>query len=218
MLVHIFEDEYLNHKDILLAKISYLIGNSDFLAKIPARKCNVLEITKDEAKKFLDANHIQGYCNSSVYVGSYYNNNLVGVMCFTKANKDNAWILSRYATDMHTICQGLGSKIFSYFIKAYNPDYVKSFLDRRWCSSPDSNLYTKMGFVLEDILKPEYRYIDRNNPTVRIHKFNLRKKELHRRYNFNMDMTEKQMVDKLGYIKIWDCGLYKYGWKKEGAE
>ena len=33
--------------------------------------------------------------------------------------------------------------------------------------------------------------------------------------NFTSDMTEKEMTQKLGYAKIWDCGLYKYEWKKQ---
>jgi hypothetical protein len=27
-------------------------------------------------------------------------------------------------------------------------------------------------------------------------------------------MTETEMVKKLGYDRIWDCGLIKYIWKK----
>ena len=26
-------------------------------------------------------------------------------------------------------------------------------------------------------------------------------------------MTEKEMCDKLGYFRIWNCGLYKYVWR-----
>ena len=53
------------------------------------------------------------------------------------------------------------------------------------------------------------------NPKERIHKFNLRKKSLHRKYDLSMDMTEKEMTQKTWYAKIWDCGLYKYEWKKQ---
>ena len=30
------------------------------------------------------------------------------------------------------------------------------------------------------------------------------------------EMTETEMTKKLGYDKIWDCGLIKYVWRKEG--
>lgn len=217
-LIHIFEDEYLNSKDVLFSKISYMLGNVWVFQKIPARKCIVREITAKEAKTFLNKNHIQGYTNSSVFFGGFYNDMLVGVMTFIKTGNTGEWVLNRYATDIHTICQGLGSKLFKSFVKAYDPQSVKSFLDRRWCFSEDGNIYTKLGFVLTETLAPDYRYVDRDNPKERIHKFNLRKKELHRRYGMDMDMTESQMVKKLGYVKIWDCGLYKYVWTKNSDE
>jgi hypothetical protein len=28
-------------------------------------------------------------------------------------------------------------------------------------------------------------------------------------------MTETEMTTQLGLYKIWDCGLYKFEWKKE---
>ena len=217
-LIHIFEDEYTKTKDILFCKLSYILGNSWVFQRIPARKCTVMEISSKEAKPFLDKNHIQGYTNSSVIFGGFYNNQLVGVMSFVKTGNENEWVLNRYSTDIHSICQGLGSKLFKHFVDKYNPSLVKSFLDRRWCFSENKNLYTEIGFVLSDTLAPDYRYVDKDNPTERIHKFNLRKKELHRRYNLDMSMTERQMVEKLGYVKIWDCGLYKYVWTKNSDD
>ena len=47
----------------------------------------------------------------------------------------------------------------------------------------------------------------------RIHKFNLRKNILIKKYNINPDLTEKEMTKELGYFKIWDCGLLKYAKK-----
>ena len=100
-------------------------------------------------------------------------------------------------------------------VKEKNPIRVKSFADRRWTIAKENNLYTLIGFSLVETLQPEYRYINGTNPKERIHKFNLRKKSLHRKYNLSMDMTEREMTEKLGYAKIWDCGLYKYEWKKQ---
>ena len=112
------------------------------------------------------------------------------------------------------LCCGVGGKLFSYFVKKYNPSYIKSFADRRWTLDKDNNLYTKMGFVLESILKPEYRYIE-SSGYKRIHKFNFRKQRLSKLYN--LSMTETEMCNKIGVYKIWDCGLLKYVWKKEAV-
>jgi len=208
-LVQIFEDEYLTKKDIVKDKLLRIFGISDWLTKMSARKCYIKEIGNDLSKKFLEKNHIQGFVNSTLYFGCFYESKLIGVMTFTEESKGK-WNLTRFATDNRYICRGVGGKLFSYFIKHFKPVEVKSFADRRWTVDNDNNLYTKLGFKLDKILEPDYRYIKDNN---RIHKFNFRKQRLHKKYGFPLSMTESEMAAKLGYYKIWDCGLFKYIWK-----
>lgn len=214
-LIQIFEDEYLNHNEIVFSKICHIIGcDNNPMGKIMGRKTIVTEINMGIAREFLNKNHIQGYGNATLSLGCYYNKMLCGVMSFQKTGKENEWILSRFATAHNYICQGVGSKIFQYFIKKYSPVLVKSFADRRWTTNKDENLYTKMGFNLDSVSKPDYRYVFKQNPKERIHKFNLRKKTLHNKYGLPILMTESEMVKELGLCKIWDCGLYRYIWKK----
>ena len=213
-LIQIFEDEYFSNKSLVISKIEHILQIPRISLKIMGRKCLIRKIENNVAKEFLTKNHIQGYSNTTISYGAFYQNILIGVMCFNKTGKDGEWILNRFATDNKYICQGVGGKLFKYFIVENNPTSVKSFADRRWTLSSDKNLYTMMGFSLTEIIGPEYRYINSTNPKERIHKFNLRKKSLHRKYDLSMDLTEKEMTQKIGYVKIWDCGLYKYEWKK----
>ena len=214
-LIQIFEDEYNNNKDVVISKLKHIIGIDRICMRIMARKCSIREIDNLTAKEFLTKYHIQGYSNTTLSFGAYYQNVLIGVMCFTKTSNNDVWILNRFATDDKYICQGVGGKLFQYFVKNYNPRSVKSFADRRWTVDKENNLYTKIGFKLTKELNPEYRYINKSKPKERIHKFNLRKKTLHNRYNLPIDMTEKEMVKELGLVKIWDCGLYKYEWERK---
>ena len=208
-LIHIFEDEYNNKKDIVLNKIRHIL-DCDKLPRIAGRKCTISEITYNEAKAFLDENHIQGHTKATIYIGAKHNEELVGVMTFVKV-QNNEWELNRFATNNKYICQGVGSKIFSYFIRHYSPQMVKSFADRRWTTLGD-NLYLKLNFELNDVLAPDYRYVI-DGSYERIHKFNFRKQTLHKKYGFDLSMTENEMAAKLNAHKIWDCGLYKYIWK-----
>ncbi len=210
-LIQIFEDEYNDKKEIVFSKLLHIIGKCENLPKIMGRKCEIKEISHENALEFLNKNHIQGYGNSTIRLGAYFQDNLIAVMCFTKTEKKDIWILNRFASDNSYICQGIGGKLFNYFIKKYNPIEIKSFADRRWTIN-ENNLYIKLGFKLDKVLNPDYRYVSNNKG--RIHKFNLRKKTLHNKYDFPIDMTEKKMVEKLGLYKIWDCGLYRYIWKK----
>lgn len=213
-LIHIFEDEYFYKKEIVLSKIKHLIGCDTNLEKIAGRKTIVREISSSEESVFLNEFHIQGspQSNSTVSLGCFYNGKLISVMLFKILNKNTKdYDLTRFSTDFNYVCQGVASKMLSYFIKNYQPDSIISFADRRWTLNKESNLYTKLGFELVDELKPDYRYynekIDRYQ---RFHKFGFRKQKLNKKYGFPLTMTEKEMVQELGYDRIWDCGLFKY--------
>ena len=210
-VIIVFEDEYLNHKDIVLSKIRHLF-KIDEQPKIMARKCNIRTIGRNEAKNFLIKNHIQGFVNSSVYLGAYNNATLIAVMSFT-IERGNEWTLTRFASDNHYVCCGVGGKLFKYFIRNYNFNVIKSFADKRWTYNTEKNLYLELGFSEEKNMPPEYRYF-KNGEIIRHHKFNFRKQVLHRKYGLSMALTETEMVKKLGYNRIWDCGLIKYVYTK----
>ena len=212
-LIHIFENEWCKNKKIVQSKLLNILHKSN-LPKIYARDCNVKIIRKENSREFLNKNHIQGSGGGSIHLGCYYNDELVGVMTFKRERKvSDKWELIRFATDINKHCVGVGGKLFTYFVRNYNPSEVKSFADRRWALDKDNNLYTKLGFKLDSILKPDYYYI--NNKTSFLHKFNFRKQILYKNYDLPLTMTEDEMTEKLGYYKIWDCGLFKYVWKKE---
>ena len=212
-LIQIFEDEYLLHKDIVLSKISHILGISKCDKKVMARKCSIIEIDKETAKKFLTENHIQGFVPSTVYLGAEYEGDIVGVMSFKRTGEK--WELTRFASKIGVLSCGIGGKIFSTFVKKYNPASVKTFADRRWTVSTENNLYTKIGFSFSGYTKPEYKYYKPGDGAIRQHKFGFRKKTLHRKHGLPLTMTENEMTSALGYTKIYDCGLMKYIWTKK---
>lgn len=218
-LIHIFEDEYVNHKDIVLSKLSHVIGLDENKPKIMGRKCEVREIYMYEAKEFLEKYHIQGHASSTVYLGAFHGGKLIAVMCFKNGNvKNDCWELTRFASDYNYVFQGIGGKLFKYFVKNYETTKIISFADRRWTVNSDNNLYTKLGFILEKTTAPDYRYyIDDSKDGKkyqRIHKITFSKKSLIKKYGFPSQMTETEMARELGYDRIWDCGLFKYIWEK----
>jgi very-short-patch-repair endonuclease len=217
-LIHIFEDEYVSNKDIVLNKILHILGESHGI-KIYARKCTIKEIYKSDAEEFLNKYHIQGFSSSTIYLGAFFENELISVMCFKRGNLKNPhWELTRFASDYHYICCGVGGKLFKYFINEYKPECVISFADRRWTVNINNNLYTKLGFIIDRINPPDYRYYnERVDRFKRVHKMYFNKQKLHKKYNFPLTMTESEMTRELGYDRIWDCGLVKYVWKKNNG-
>ena len=212
-LIHIFEDEWLEHEDIVKSKLRHIFGCDNDLPKVYARKCVIKTVDSNVAKQFLVNNHIQGYSRSSVYLGCFYKDGLVGVMSFKREYKDSdKWELTRFATDITRHCIGIGGKLFKHFVSNYNTSEIKSFADRRWSSLIEGNLYDKIGFKMESVLKPDYHYVVNNK---RLHKFGFRKKILLKKYPniVNNGMTEHEMAKKLDFPRIYDCGLIKYIWK-----
>ena len=214
-LIQIFEDEYYNKKEIVLNKIQHIIGENKNLPKIMGRKCIIKEINNTLSESFLEKNHIQGYVASTIYLGAFYQEKLIAVMTFKREKKDcDSWELTRFASDNKYVCQGVGGKLFKYFIRNYKPQEVKSFADRRWTINEKNNIYIQLGFKFGGYTKPDYKYY---NPKIdkhkRIHKFNFRKQILHKKYGLPLTMTETEMAKELGYDRIWDCGLIKYVWK-----
>ena len=209
-LIQIFEDEWINHREICESKLKQICGlNTN--PKIYARKCEIREISdKTEAYEFLDKNHIQGRTVCTIALGAYYQNNLIGVMTFKK-EKEGYWDLNRFATDINYQCVGIGGKLFKYFTRNYPFIEIKSFADRRWTTDPTNNLYTKLGFAFDSFVPPTYWYHNpKINPFIRFHKFGFRKQHLHKQYGLPLTMTEREMTTTLGYTRIWDCGLIKY--------
>lgn len=213
-LIQIFEDEYLNHKDIVLGKISHLLKMDKNLPKIMGRKCLIKNISVDETREFLKKSHIQGFAGSTVYLGSFYNDKLVGVMTFKQSGIKGEWELNRFATDNDYICCGIGGKLFKYFIRRYNPNKVKSFADRRWTIDEENNIYIQLSFKFDSYVEPDYKYFLEKDGIIRQHKFNFRKALLNKRYGLPLTMTEREMVEKLGYLRVYDCGLIKYEWTR----
>jgi very-short-patch-repair endonuclease len=214
-LIQIFEDEYVNSKDIVLNKIKHLVGASENLPKIMGRKCEIKEIDNGLAKSFLNKYHIQGYGPSTINIGAFFNDLLIAVMSFKKETKEsNRWELSRFASDYNYICQGVGGKLFKYFVREYDPDVIKSFADRRWTINEESNVYTKLGYIFDGYTEPDYKYFNPSDGIKRQHKFGFRIKLLNHKYGLPLSMTESEMTKQLGYEKIYDCGLIRYIWKK----
>lgn len=216
-LIHIFEDEWKLDGDLIKNKIKHILGVGDGV-KIGARKCIIKEIDSKIKSKFLNDFHIQHNDKSNINLGAFYGDILVGVMTFktnrlmTSDMSTDEYELSRFATNYGYIISGLPSKILSYFKKAHHPKKIISFADRRWTLNQNNNMYTKLGFKLINIGKPNYWYYNSKvNRLKRFHKFGFGKSSLKLKYPYlDFTKTERELTKELGYDRIWDCGLFKY--------
>lgn len=206
-LIHIFEDEWINKKDIVKSRILSLLGKTP--NKIYARKCTVKEIDSQTANLFLNNNHIQGSGRSNVRLGLYYDGKLFSVMTFLKNDISKniiGWELNRFCSLLNTQVTGGANKLFKHFIKNYDPEQITSFCDLRWAKT--KSVYQSLGFEHCYDTPPNYWYFMCND-IKRYHRYSLRKTE-------KSTLTEREIREKQGYLRIYDCGSSKWIWKKAG--
>jgi hypothetical protein len=207
-LIHIFEDEWNNKRNIVKSRIKNLLGIYDKI--IYARKCSIELIDYKSTFEFLEENHIQGNIKSSINIGLKYNNTLIAIMTFGKnrialgsKSKDNCYELLRFCTKQGYHVIGGASKLLKYFEKNYNVKKLISYADYRWSCG---NMYHKLGFKLTHISKPNYWYLE-PNCLKRIHRFNFRKSVLKNKLNkFDEKLSEKENMINNNYKIIYDCG------------
>jgi hypothetical protein len=123
-----------------------------------------------------------------------------------QSSKEGSYEMLRYATMLGCTVIGGASKLFKYFKDRYNPEFVKTYADKRLFSG---KVYESLGFVLEHTSQPNYFYVIGNH---RENRFKYRKDRLVSE-GFDKDKTEHQIMLGRGIFRIYDCGCNVYEWK-----
>ena len=214
-LIHIFEDEWRDKREICESRVKNILGLTE--NKISARECDVMPIDKDTEKRFLEENHIQGYVPSKYRYGLFHDGALVSVMTFGGLRKnmgykasDGEYELLRFANKRDCHVRGAASKLLKRFIRDIRPGSVISYADRRWSCG---NMYEKIGMCFVRDTKPNYFYLVAGQ---RKNRFSFRKDMLVRKYGCPEDMTEREFCHSQHWYRIYDCGskLYRFDVKK----
>lgn len=214
-LVHIFEDEWMDKKEICLDILSRILGINQ--QKIYARKCIIKELSNNECKEFLNNNHLQGYTSATINLGVYYKNELVQLLTFkhSRYNKKIEWENIRQCNKIGFQIIGGLQKLWKYFLKKYNPKSVVSYCDLRWFVG---NSYSSLSFSLDHISGPQYWYIKR---IKRFHRSLFIKKHCIKYAMEITNLTEEELSkftekyiakEILKLEKIWDCGQQTWYW------
>ena len=207
-LIHVFEDDWKCKKDIIKSIISSRLGIYE--KKIFARKCSFEEITRIQAKKFLNENHIQGFAKSDKFYALIHENEIVQIIAITmKGFHDGNVELTRMATKLNVQVVGGFSKLMKNFCKLMNVKRVVSYVDK---SLFNGKGYFGVGFEVVKENPPTYSFIVKEK---RLHKSNFRKNKLKKMYEngilryFDENDTEKNICFKNGIFRIYNCGTVK---------
>ena len=163
-LITIFEDELINHFDVVMSRIIQALGVTK--EKIFARKCKLQEISSSEANTFFDKYHIQGKSTAIKAWGLYHDDKLVSVCSIGNfvrkhtATSDTVE-LKRLCTLPYVSVIGGASKLFSAvkkFTKEQGYKKIKSYCDMRYANIFNP-VYEVLGFKLETGTKYTPHYV-----------------------------------------------------------
>lgn len=177
--------------------------------KIYARKCTIKNVSKVESHNFLNEYHLQGDCRSAIKIGLYYNNELVSLMTFGKSryNKNYEYELIRYCSSKQII--GGAEKLFTYFVKTYNPKSIISYCD---LSKFTGNVYPKLGFIYVKTSISKHWY----NIKTKKHILDslLLKHGFDRLFktDYGKGTDNKELMLENNFLEIYDAGQAIYIW------
>lgn len=208
-LITIWEDQIINTPKIIRSVILAKLGI--FEERIYARKCEVKEISSNVCASFLSDNHLQGKTKTKIRLGLYYGGRLMGVMTFNTRSKlsggnKGGWELNRFCTLCGVQVIGGAEKLIHYFVEKYHPESITSF------SSNDistGKLYEKLGFN-RGTSTQAYWYIHKKT-FIRYHRTTFQKSNI-MKYALNPNETEKDIMSRLPYYRIYDSGHTR--WEK----
>jgi len=202
-LIHIFEDEWVEKKEIVK---SILKSKLQLNSSLYARKLEIREVIKDEEKEFFNNNHIQGYKPSFYCLGLYDSDILLCAASFSKSryNKKYEYELLRFSTKLGISVVGGLSRLISHFNKK-----IITYCDLRYFNGKG---YEKAGFLKIKTSPPSYYYMKHYDR--RLHREKFQKYKLKSTLNcYNEELTEWGNMKLNGYDRIWDCGNLVFEWK-----
>lgn len=191
-LFHIFEYEWRDSamREKIKNRLRAILGECQ--QEIYARKCELVDLEKNEKKEFLEDNHTQGNDHSSLYFGLKYKGELVCCMTFARPKSGKyTWELSRFCNKAGYFVFGGASRLLNHFVKKLAPgDTISSYND---ITKTKGDLYKKLGFDCVSVNSPNYIW------------YNFGTKDIRTRYQ-EQEGGEAERMHSLGYHRVCDCG------------
>ena len=203
-LLQIFEDEWILKKEIIKSIIKNKLRI--FENNINVKKCIIREIDNKICDNFFETNHIHGTVDSKFRIGLFYNNKLVMAMIFNKKRtQKNEYQMLGICTKLNTEIIGGSDKLLKHFIKTFKPKTILAYSNLRFS---ENDKYEELKFKSIENTKPNYFYFKKNK-TIRNDNSKLNK-EFFTNLGIKIIKNKDQIMKKLGYLKIYDCGNVKY--------
>lgn len=208
-VIHLFEHELRceTKKKIIFDTLRSIIKP----IKVYARELKIIEVDTETTKEFINGNHINGYAVSSINLALVDNNGeIFGMMTFGVPRFDykSQYELIRLCFKSDNTVVGGAQKLFKYFISKYHPTSIISYCD---ISKFSGKIYDKLGFHKVGETEPGYVWVKYTTNDV-LSRYQTQKHKLVEKGLGTDEQTEDEIMSSLGYLKIYNCGNYKFEW------
>jgi len=153
-LIHIFDFEWNEKRDVVKSRIRYVLQLTQ--NKIMARKCEVKVILKLDCLNFLSITDSQESTDADIFIGLFHNNMLVSVLALQKNTNTNFQII-RFSSELNTVIVDGFSKMLNYVIREFKITELIAHSDSRFYTG---SVYEKAGFTCVEICEPSYFWLN----------------------------------------------------------
>ena len=208
----VFEDELLDHRRrVIESMINHSMGNSK---RIHARKCEIREVDGNQARRFMNVNHLSGAITASIRLGLFKDGILQCLLLCSKSRFDrqHEYEIVRFANRLDSTVVGGLTKLFSEFKRRCTPNSVMTYADRRFGNGGD--VYKMLGMKLIRSTLPSTWWVKGQN---RINSQDTRPEKI--RKFLGEEYVDTLPVDvnmeRANWVRIDDLGSNVFSWIKE---
>jgi very-short-patch-repair endonuclease len=187
-LLQFWDSELTDNFDLCVAMVKSIIGGNE--EKIGARECTVVEVSSQDARAFMDANHLAGFRPGNHIGLANKGGELVAVATYAGSFFRKGFVeLVRFASRQGVTVTGGFTKLVN---KIQGP--LVSYSDNRYSRG---GVYSASGFELVRDGTPTPWY---TKDGARLHHRTSIAKKVH------ADMTQRESAKKEGWLTVWDAG------------
>lgn len=195
-LMHVFDDEWSNKRDIVKSMIAHRLGVPQ--SKLMARKGKIKELTSKERKIFFESNHIDGDVRATKSFGLVINDKIVAAISLRKPfhkKYEKHLEVARFCTQTFTSVQGaLGrlTKVAATFAKNNLSNSLLTYVDNR---HGQGDSYLTVGYKIIGKTTNRFWWTDTR---TKLDRFKVRA-------DSKSGLTEREVANQLGVVKVFGC-------------
>lgn len=197
-LIQIWEHELHAKPEIIWDRLHHVLGGHTH--RVGARACEIVKITHDQARTFINAHHLQGYSPTPHVWGLIKDQEIQAVASFLKNRYSSKaeYELARYCVKAGAQVPGGLSRLINHAQRELGFKSLLSYSNLNWGKGDG---YLKTGFVFDHISVPNYWYFKNINDVQSRLKF-----QKHKIQGLAPGHTEQQIARNMGYNRFYDAG------------